>query len=103
MRKKLTKSTDNIVLTGTLGGIAEYLGIDPTIVRVIYVFLSFVLLASPVILYIVLAVIIPSGRSGSGSYGRQNQYYQKNNYRKDQKQKTRKEAEKIDDNDWSDF
>jgi phage shock protein PspC (stress-responsive transcriptional regulator) len=35
------KSRTNVVLTGTLAGIAEYFGIDPTIVRVIYVFLSF--------------------------------------------------------------
>ncbi|WP_122645292.1 PspC domain-containing protein [Enterococcus mediterraneensis] len=101
MRKKLTKSTDNVVLTGTLGGIAEYLGIDPTIVRVVYVFLSFVLLASPVILYIVLAVIIPSGRPSNRPYGHNNQYYQSNNYKKGTK--SRKEAEKIDDDDWSDF
>ena len=45
MKKKLTKSNNNIVLTGTLAGIAEYLGIDPTVVRVIYVILSLVALA----------------------------------------------------------
>ena len=42
MNKRLTKSTNNVVITGTLGGLAEYLGIDPTIIRVIYVFLSLV-------------------------------------------------------------
>lgn len=44
MNKKLTKSANNVVITGTLGGLAEYLRIDPTIVRVIYVFLSLVTL-----------------------------------------------------------
>ena len=38
MQKRLQKSRTNVVLTGTLAGIAEYFGIDPTIVRVIYVF-----------------------------------------------------------------
>ena len=28
MNKRLTKSTNNVVITGTLGGLAEYLGID---------------------------------------------------------------------------
>lgn len=101
--KKLTKSANNVVLTGTLGGIAEYLGIDPTIVRVIYVFLSFVLIGSPVILYLLLAVMIPSGRGTGQSYRRPNQYYQNQNYHGGQKQQTRKQAEKIDDDDWSDF
>ena len=47
MNKRLTKSTNNAVITGTLGGLAEYLGIDPTIIRVIYVFLSLVTAGFP--------------------------------------------------------
>lgn len=52
MNKKLTKSANNVVITGTLGGLAEYLRIDPTIVRVIYVFLSLVTAAFMESLYI---------------------------------------------------
>lgn len=40
MNKKMTKSQNNRVLTGTLAGIAEYFGVDPTLARVIYVFAS---------------------------------------------------------------
>ncbi|MDA9470832.1 PspC domain-containing protein [Enterococcus sp. 5H] len=106
MRKRLTKSPNNVVLTGTLAGIAEWLGIDPTIVRVIYVVASFIFIGSPIILYIVLAVLIPSGRSRNNTgYGHQNQYNRNtrnpNPYAKDQKQ--RKQAEKVNDDDWSDF
>ncbi len=65
MRKNLTKSPDNVVLTGTLGGIAEFIGIDATIVRVVYVFLSLVTTGFPgVLLYIVMALVIPSGKGG---------------------------------------
>ncbi|MFK4566749.1 PspC domain-containing protein [Enterococcus sp. UD-01] len=103
MRKKLTKSPNNVVLTGTLAGIAEWLGIDPTIVRVLYVVASFLFIGSPILLYIVLAVLIPSGRKYSG-YGHQNPY---NNHHYGQPyndgQKQRKQAEKVDDDDWSDF
>lgn len=102
MKRKLTKSNKNIVLTGTLAGIAEYLGIDPTVVRVIYVFLSLVALGSPVILYILLALLIPSGRNKQTRYGHENQYYQNNNYHHEQTKK-RKEAEKVNDDEWSDF
>ena len=101
MKKKLTKSNKNVVLTGTLAGIGEYIGIDPTVIRVLYVFLSLVAFGSPIILYILLALIIPSARSARTNYGNNNAYYEKNNYRKQTKK--RKEAEKIDDDEWSDF
>lgn len=57
--KKLTKSNTDIMLAGVLGGIAEYFQLDPTLVRVGYVILSFVAIGTPVLLYILLAIIIP--------------------------------------------
>lgn len=110
MNKRLTKSTTNVVLTGSLAGIAEWIGIDPTIVRVIYVALSFFSAGFPgIFLYIVLAILIPSGRRGgngsSSGYGHNNPYNGNtrngNPYANNAKQ--RKQAEKIDDDDWSDF
>lgn len=101
MRKKLTKSRSNVVLTGTLGGIAEYFGIDATIVRLIYVLLTFGFVGSPILLYIIMALIIPSNKSG-GSYGHGNPYYRSNDYTKTTKRE-RKPAEKVDEDDWSDF
>lgn len=103
--KRLTKSSNNVVLTGTLGGIAEYLGIDPTIVRVIYVFASFVLIGSPVLLYILMAVLIPRAPySGSQQhYGQPKNFYHHGQSYQKPKENTRKQAEKIDDDNWSDF
>ncbi|GAA3026525.1 PspC domain-containing protein [Tetragenococcus solitarius] len=93
MNKKLTKSRSNVVLTGTLAGIAEYFNVDPTIVRIIYVFITLVGIGSPVFLYIVMALIIPTDHSK-----RANGYYRKSNSKQQ-----RKEAEKVDEDDWSDF
>ena len=60
MEKKLTKST-NKMLCGVCGGLAEYFGIDATMVRAIYAIGSLVLAAFPGILaYIILAVIMPA-------------------------------------------
>ena len=106
MQKRLQKSRTNVVLTGTLAGIAEYFGIDPTIVRVIYVFLSFGLIGAPVVLYVLLALVIPAApRGGRDSYGHNNPYYGNNDYNKYEKNasRQRKKADKIDDDDWSDF
>ncbi len=103
MKKKLTKSKTNVVLTGTLAGIAEYFNIDATIVRIIYVFITLMGVGSPVFLYILLAILIPSDHgSRNDFYGHNNKYYHSNNG-SGKKQKPRKEAEKVDEDDWSDF
>lgn len=103
MQKKLTKSKTNVVFTGTLAGIAEYLNIDPTIIRIIYVFISLIGAGSPIILYIILAVLIPSGKNNTSSYGHDNRYYRGNQQQGNRKSSSRREAEKIDEDDWSDF
>lgn len=104
MKKKLTKSRDNVVLTGTLAGIAEHFGIDPTIIRIIYVFVSLVGIGSPILLYIVMAVLIPADQSsGSSDHRQDNKYYRNNTYGKQRKDRPRKEAEKVEEEDWSDF
>lgn len=57
--KKLYKST-NKMIDGVCAGVAEYLEIDPTIVRVIYALVSFfTALVGGAVLYIILAIIIP--------------------------------------------
>lgn len=60
MEKKLTKSNDK-KLAGVCAGIAEYAGMDPTIVRVIYALCSAFFAGFPgLILYIILALIMPN-------------------------------------------
>lgn len=59
MEKKLTKSFDK-KLSGVCSGIAEYLDMDPTVVRVAYACLTFFSTCFPgIILYIVLAIVMP--------------------------------------------
>ncbi|MFC0276905.1 PspC domain-containing protein [Enterococcus devriesei] len=59
MSKKMTKSQNNKMLTGTLAGVAEYFGIDPTIARVIFVFATIVLNGGPILLYILFMLLMP--------------------------------------------
>lgn len=59
MEKKLTKSFDK-KLAGVCGGIAEYLDVDPTVVRVIYAVCSVCFAGFPgLILYVILALLMP--------------------------------------------
>ena len=59
MSKKLYKSTTNTMLEGVCGGIAEYFGVDPTIVRLAWVVFC-ALGGSGILAYIIAAIIIPS-------------------------------------------
>lgn len=59
--KRLTKSKTDSMIAGVCGGIAEYFDIDPTLVRVGYLVLTFLAVGSPILLYILLALIIPEG------------------------------------------
>ena len=55
--KRLYKSRTNRVLCGVCGGIGEYFGIDPTIVRQLCVLLGCT--STGLILYIIAAIIMP--------------------------------------------
>ena len=59
MSKKLYKSNTNKMLEGVCGGIAEYFGIDPTIVRLAWMIFC-ALGGSGILAYIIAAIIIPS-------------------------------------------
>ncbi len=60
LEKPLRRSSRNSIITGVCGGIAEWLGWDPTLVRVLYVLASALSAAFPgLLVYIVLSMIIP--------------------------------------------
>ena len=54
--KRLVKSS-NRMLSGVCGGLGEYLNIDPTVVRILFVI--FGMCGGGVIAYIVAAIIMP--------------------------------------------
>ncbi|MGN0235319.1 MAG: PspC domain-containing protein [Paludibacteraceae bacterium] len=59
MERRLTRSA-NKMLGGVCAGLAEYCGIDPTLVRVIYAALTLFSACFPgVVLYIVMLIIMP--------------------------------------------
>lgn len=58
--RKLTRSAYDKKIAGVCGGIAEYFGIDATLVRVGYVLLSFLSGGFPlIVMYVILAFVIP--------------------------------------------
>ena len=58
--KRLLRSSSDRWVTGVCGGIAEYFGWDPAIVRLAYVLLSVFSAAFPgLLVYIILWLIMP--------------------------------------------
>ena len=57
MEKKLYRSTHNKMIAGVCSGLAEYINIDPTIIRVIWALVGFT--GTGLLAYLVCALIIP--------------------------------------------
>ena len=57
--KKLMRRTNKVV-AGVLGGLAEFFGIDPTLVRICFVALSIFSAGFPgLLLYIIMLLLMP--------------------------------------------
>ena len=57
MEKKLYRNPQNKILAGVCSGLAEYLNIDPTIVRVIWALVG--LSGAGLLAYLICALLIP--------------------------------------------
>jgi phage shock protein C len=56
----LRRSRSHRILGGVCGGLAEWLGWDPTVVRILYVVVSILSVAFPgILVYLVLWLIMP--------------------------------------------
>ena len=57
MQKRLYRSKNDQKIAGVCAGLAEFLNIDPTIIRLIWVLVAFA--GAGVLAYIVCALVIP--------------------------------------------
>lgn len=69
--KKLYKIEEGKKLCGVCGGIAEYLNIDATVARILWVILS-LMCGSGLLLYIICAIIMPNKSEVVGNKKRVN-------------------------------
>ena len=61
--RKLYRSQTNSMISGVCGGLAHYFGIDPTIVRLAFVFLTFYHMLG-LWVYLVLVTLLPQAPQG---------------------------------------
>jgi phage shock protein C len=59
MEKRLYRSRTDRVVSGVCAGVGQYFNLDPVLIRVIAVILGFVSFGTFLLLYLVLALIIP--------------------------------------------
>lgn len=57
MQKKLYRINEGKLIAGVCGGLAEYLNIDPTVLRLIWALLG--LSGTGIVAYLIAALIIP--------------------------------------------
>ena len=57
--KKLYRSKTDKMISGVCGGLAQYFGVDATLVRLVFALLVFFGVGSGVLLYIILAIVMP--------------------------------------------
>ena len=62
----LQRSRKNRMIAGVCGGLAEWLGWDVTLVRVVYVVISIASVAFPgILVYLILWLVMPQARESS--------------------------------------
>ena len=59
MEKKLYKIEEGKKLDGVCGGIAEYINVDPTLIRLVWALVTLCTAGAGIIGYIICAVIMP--------------------------------------------
>ncbi|HJR80718.1 MAG TPA: PspC domain-containing protein [Anaerolineales bacterium] len=57
--RQLTRSTSNRMIAGVCAGLGEYLGIDPTIVRLLTLLAFFTGFGGIALVYIIMAIVVP--------------------------------------------
>ena len=57
--KQLTRSKSNRMIAGVCAGIGDYLGIDPTVVRLLFVLGFFTLHGGLLLAYLIMAIVVP--------------------------------------------
>jgi phage shock protein PspC (stress-responsive transcriptional regulator) len=59
--KTLTRSKSNRMIAGVCAGLGDYLNIDPTIIRLLFVLGFFTFNGAMLLVYLIMAIVTPEG------------------------------------------
>jgi phage shock protein C len=57
--KRLYRSRTDKMFAGVCGGLGQYLGMDPTLIRLIFALLAVIGVGSSIIVYLILMLVVP--------------------------------------------
>lgn len=57
--KKLYRSRKQRMIAGVCGGLGEYFGVDPTVMRVLFVVATVLGFGSAILVYLILLIVVP--------------------------------------------
>ena len=117
---RLTRSQDDVVVSGVLAGLGEYFNIDPTLLRIGFVVLVFLGIGLVIPIYIAAAFIIPKApREGDHTERFKERYSNPRRPRRPRRPKrphprdyasnnktdnhSSSNVNDVDEEDWSDF
>ncbi len=99
--KKLTRSSEDKVIAGVCGGLANYFDIDSSIVRIIWVLLTIFVTGAGLIVYIIAAIILPTDKMIKNNNGKNDKKQEKSGTKKiDPKKKSEKKTKTRSKNPW---
>jgi phage shock protein C len=59
--KTLTRSKSNRMIAGVCAGLGDYLNIDPTVIRLLFVLGFFLFNGAMLLVYLIMAIVTPEG------------------------------------------
>lgn len=101
MKQKLFKSSTDKRIMGVCGGLGEYFNIDPTIIRVIVLFLFFYYSVGFWI-YLAMGIVLPYDYQVKSTQGKRISPLFMNNIKRNESH-NRKDVTPESDDRWSDF
>lgn len=78
MEKRLFRNEHEKVIAGVASGLAEYMQVDVTIIRLLFVLATLFLAGGGLLVYIVMWIVVPVNNDPIARFNKFNDYFQKN-------------------------
>ncbi len=78
MEKRLYRNEHNKVIAGVSSGLADYMQVDITIIRLLFVLSTIFLAGTGLLVYIIMWIVVPVNNDPVARYNKFNEFYQKN-------------------------
>jgi len=79
MENRLLRNEHDKVIAGVSSGLATYMQVDVTIIRLLFVLSTFFLVGTGILVYIVMWIVVPVNRDPAARFSQFNDYFKKQN------------------------